>query len=81
MGVSQTPGLSGSAVVLLDQGAPVLHSHERVPFSLVSRPRQWVLGVGDQNQSFTCGALELHTRQTPTDDIGEGHSGALGSGG
>jgi hypothetical protein len=31
MGVSQTPVLSGSAVVLLDQGAPVLHSHERVP--------------------------------------------------
>ena len=40
-GVSQTPGLSGSAVVLLDQGAPVLHSHERVPFfagSMISSP-------------------------------------------
>jgi hypothetical protein len=32
MDVSQTPGLSGSTVVLLDQGAPVLHSLERVPF-------------------------------------------------
>jgi len=30
-GVSQTPGLSGLAVALLDQVAPVLHSHERVP--------------------------------------------------
>ena len=30
-GVSQTPGLGGSAVALLDQVAPVLHSHERVP--------------------------------------------------
>ena len=30
-GVSQTPGLSGSAVALLDQVDPVLHSHERVP--------------------------------------------------
>ena len=41
MGVSQMPGLSGSAVVLLDQGAPVLHSHERVPFfagSMISSP-------------------------------------------
>ena len=40
-GVSQTPGLSGSAVVLLDQVAPVLHSHERVPFfagSMISSP-------------------------------------------
>ena len=30
-GVSQTPGLGSSAVALLDQVAPVLHSHERVP--------------------------------------------------
>ena len=40
-GVSQTPGLSGSAVALLDQVAPVLHSHERVPFfacSMISSP-------------------------------------------
>ena len=160
MGVSQTPGLSGSAVVLLDQGAPVLHSHERPLFrrfydfmpaaarrrascltdsaerrrvrcscdapcavlfpgssirhphergchsgaaasipamtamnvtamqrrstgaekntnmvastllaqiaSVKRRPR--VLGVGDQNQSPKCGALEPHTRQTPTDN-------------
>jgi len=29
--MSHTPGLSGSAVALLDQVAPVLHSHERVP--------------------------------------------------
>ena len=41
MGVSQMPGLSGSAVVLLDQGAPVLYSHERVLFfagSMISSP-------------------------------------------
>jgi hypothetical protein len=29
--MSHTPGLSGSAVALLDHVAPVLHSHERVP--------------------------------------------------
>jgi hypothetical protein len=53
MGVSQTPGLSGSTVVLPDQGAPVLHIHERVPFfaGLTAAPvkrRPRVLGVGDQ---------------------------------
>ena len=40
-GVSQTPGLSGSAVALLDQVAPVLHSHDSVPFfagSMISSP-------------------------------------------
>ena len=42
---SETPGVSAerraSAVVLLDQGAPVLHSHDRVPFfagSMISSP-------------------------------------------
>ena len=34
--------------------------------SVKRRPR--VLGVGDQNQSPKCGALEPHTRQTPTDN-------------
>ena len=57
MGVSQTPGLSGSAVVLLDQGAPVLHSHERVPFAgLTAAPvkrRPRVLGVGTPASTAT----------------------------
>ena len=34
--------------------------------SVKRRPR--VLGIGDQNQSPKCGALEPHTRQTPTDN-------------
>ena len=42
MGVSQTPGLSGSAVVFLDQGTLVLHSHERPFFagSMISCQQQ-----------------------------------------
>ena len=42
MGVSQTPGLSGSAVVFLDQGTLVLLSHERPFFagSMISCQQQ-----------------------------------------
>jgi hypothetical protein len=87
-GVSQTPGLSGSAVALLDQVAPVLHSHERVPLfrlfygraSEAEAEGDW---VGDPKQSPTCGGsvrLRTHTRQTPTDDIGEGPRALVGRG-
>jgi hypothetical protein len=87
-GASQTPGLSGSAVALLDQVAPVLHSHERVPlfrlfYGRASEAEAGGDWVGDPKQSPTCGGsvrLRTHTRQTPTDDIGEGPRALLGRG-
>jgi len=88
LSINVPPSLSGSAMALLDQVAPVLHSHERVPLfrlfygraSEAEAEGDW---VGDPKQSPTCGGsvrLRTHTRQTPTDDIGEGPRALLGRG-
>ena len=54
------------------KGLPCSTVMSASPFSLVygraSEAEAEGHWVGDQNQSPTCGALEPHTRQTPTDN-------------